>query len=125
MSVIEKEIKLVGSKGEHELTGLFDSGATYSCIAQDLAKKLETLIPLPTPLSLETAEEGRPLKVKEAVRLDFYLNGYRFSDEFMVIPGLSIQLIIGASTMQKWRFKLDFEADAVIVDPRVTRLRLL
>ena len=27
--------------------------------------------------------------------------------------------------MQKWRFKLNFEADEVIIDPRVTRLRLL
>jgi len=49
MAIIEKEIKLVGSKGEHELTGLFDSGATYSCIDEDLAKELEILIPLPTP----------------------------------------------------------------------------
>ncbi len=52
MTIIEKEIKLVGSKGEHELVGLFDSGATYSCIDQDLAKKLGALEPLPSPLSL-------------------------------------------------------------------------
>jgi len=62
---------------------------------------------------------------KEGVTLDFHLDGYRFSDEFMVIPDLSSQLIIGAATMQKWRFKLDFEAEEVIIDPRVTRLRLL
>ena len=43
----------------------------------------------------------------------------------MVIPDLSSQLIIGAATTQKWRFKLDFEADEVIIDPQVTRLRLL
>jgi len=125
MAIIEKEIKLVGSKGEHELVGLFDSGATYSCIDRDLAEELEMLIPLPSPLSLETAEVGRRVQVREAVRLDFHLDGYRFSDEFMVIPNLSDQLIIGVATMQKWRFKLDFEADEVIIDPRVTRLRLL
>lgn len=125
MAIIEREVKLVGSKGENVRTGLFDSGATYSCIDRDLAKELEALIPLPSPLPLETAEKGRTVKVKEAVRLDFYLNGYRFSDEFMVIPALSQQLIIGAATMQKWRFKLDFENDEVIIDPRVTRLRLL
>jgi len=28
MAIIEKEIKLVGSKGEHELVSLFDSGAS-------------------------------------------------------------------------------------------------
>ncbi|MFQ5812826.1 MAG: hypothetical protein ACE5I2_06515 [Anaerolineae bacterium] len=43
---------------------------------------------------------------------------------FLVCEGAT-QLIIGAATMQKWRFKLDFEADAAIIDPRVTRLRLL
>jgi len=125
MAIIEKEIKLVGSKGEHELTGLFDSGATYSCLDRDLAKGLGVLEPLPSPLSLETAEAGRTVRVRERVSLDFHLNGYRFSDEFMVISGLSGRLIIGAATMQKWRFKLDFEADEVIIDPRVTRLRLL
>ena len=35
MAVIEKEIKLAGSKGEHKLVGLFDSGATYPCIDRD------------------------------------------------------------------------------------------
>jgi hypothetical protein len=35
------------------------------------------------------------------------------------------QLIIGAATMQKWRFKLDFEADEVIIGLRVTGLWLL
>jgi len=125
MAVIEKEIKLVGSKGECERVGLFDSGATYSCIDRDLAEKLETFIPLPSSLPLETAEAGRTVEVKERVTLDFHLEGYRFSDEFMVIPDLSSQVIIGAKTMQAWRFKLDFEADEVIIDPRVTRLRLL
>ncbi|HEY67902.1 MAG TPA: retroviral-like aspartic protease [Thermoflexia bacterium] len=125
MAIIEREVRLVGSKGEEVLIGLFDSGATYSCIDRDLAQRLETLVPLPSPLSLETAEKGRTVEVKERVSLDFHLDGYRFSDEFMIVPHLANQLIIGAATMQKWRFKLDFENDEVIIDPRVTRLRLL
>jgi len=43
----------------------------------------------------------------------------------MVIPGLSDPVIIGAATLQKWRMKLDFENDEIIIDPRVTKLRLL
>ena len=31
------------------------------------------------------------------------LIGYRFSDEFMVIPDLSETVIIGTKTMQAWR----------------------
>ena len=114
---------LVGSRGRKRVKGLFDSGATYSCISRELATELEILIPLPESISFETAEKGKTLEAREAVRLDFHINGYRFSDEFMVLPELSEAVIIGASTMQKWRFKLDFEREEVIIDPRVTRLR--
>ncbi|MCL6448727.1 MAG: retropepsin-like domain-containing protein [Armatimonadetes bacterium] len=123
MAIIEKEIELVGSKGRKKIKGLFDSGATYSCISRELAKELEVLIPLAEPLRFETAEKGKELEAKERVTLDFHLNGYRFSDEFMVLPELSEEVILGAATMQKWRFKLDFEKEEVIIDPRVTRLR--
>jgi hypothetical protein len=125
MAIIAKKLKLVGSKGENELEGLFDSGASYSCIEKELAQRLEILTALATPLKLGTAKKGKSVAVKERVTLDFYLNGYRFSDEFMVISDLSEEVIIGAATMQKWRFKLDFENEEVIIDPRVTRLRLL
>jgi len=125
MAIIAKKLKLVGSKGEKELEGLFDSGATYSCIERNLAENLATLERIPIPLKFETAENKRHVMANEAVRLDFFLNGYRFSDEFMVLPDLSEEVIIGAAAMQKWRFKLDFENEEVIIDPRVTRFRLL
>ena len=80
---------------------------------------------LPEPIEFETAKEGEKVEAKEHLSLIFYLNGYRFSDEFMVLPELSEELIIGAKTMQAWRFKLDFEHEEVIIDPRVTRIRLL
>lgn len=123
MAIIEKEIELVGSRGRKRVRGLFDSGATYSCIGRELAEVLEILTPLPEPMSFETAERGRTLEAREHVSLIFYIDGYRFSDEFMVLPELSEEVIIGASTMQKWRFKLDFEREEVIIDPRVTRVR--
>ena len=104
---------------------VFDSGSTYSCIEPELAKILGVIEPLPEPMDFGTAEEGRRLSAREAIRLNFYLNGYRFSDEFMLIPDLSQPVLIGAATLQKWRLKLNFETDEVIVDPRVTKLRLL
>lgn len=125
MAIIAKQLKLVGSKGEKELGGLFDSDSTYSCIERSLAESLANLERITVPLKFETAEKKRSIEARERVSLDFYLNGYRFSDEFMVIPDLSEEVIIGAKTMQAWRFKLDFENEEVIIDPRVTRLRLL
>lgn len=125
MAVIQKTIRCQGSKGTREVTVLFDSGATYSCIQPDLAASLEIVVPLPEPMDFSTAKEGEKLTTHECVRLNFYINGYRFSDEFMLIAGLSEPAIIGAATLQKWRMKLDFEADEVVIDPRVTQLRLL
>ncbi|MBI4488990.1 MAG: retroviral-like aspartic protease [Deltaproteobacteria bacterium] len=125
MAVIQKTIRVVGSRGSQEVSALFDSGATYSCIRPELAQSLETIVPLPEPMDFSTAKDGERVTAKERVSLNFHLGDYRFSDEFMLIPDLSEPLIIGAATLQKWRMKLDFEADDVIIDPRVTKLRLL
>jgi len=125
MEVIEKKIKLRGSRGEAEVVAVFDSGATYSCIQPELARKLGRMEALPEPKIFGTAESERKVTAKERVSLDFALNSYTFSDEFMVIPTLSDPVIIGAATLQKWKMKLDVENDEVIIDPRVTKLRLL
>jgi hypothetical protein len=125
MAIIQKEIEVIGSKGKEKILALFDSGATYSCIKKEIAKKLERIIKLPIPLKLTTAKEGETVEAKEVVRLDFYLYGYRFSDEFIVIPELSEKIIIGALTLEKWHIGLDFKKRDVIIDPEVTKLRLL
>lgn len=35
------------------------------------------------------------------------------------------EVIIGAKTMQSWRFKLDFENEKVLFDPNVTKLIII
>ncbi len=62
------------------------------------------------------------MEITHRTTLDFYHEDVRLSDEFLVVPGLSEEIIIGAATMQKWRLKLDFENDRVIVDPRAAKL---
>jgi hypothetical protein len=74
---------------------------------------------------LGTASEGHYIEVSERVSLDFYIDDILLSDEFLVIPGLSEEAIIGSATMQKWRIKLDFEHDIAIVDPKVVRMQLV
>ncbi|MCD5383511.1 retropepsin-like domain-containing protein [candidate division WOR-3 bacterium] len=125
MAVIEKRIKLRGSKGESDENALFDSGATYSCIQQELAQKIANLEPLPEPMEFGTAGKDFKLKATKRVSINFYMNGDRFSDEFMVVDGLSDRVIIGAKTLQSWRMKLDFEHDEVLYDPKVTKLRII
>jgi hypothetical protein len=124
MSIIERIIRLEGPLGEREVTALFDSGASVSCIRPELAKELEHPIPLRTPLLISTADKKNHLPVNEKVSLEFRIDGYRFWSEFFLVPDLSEEVIVGATTLQQWRFKLDFENEEVIIDPRVTRMRI-
>jgi len=73
------------------------------------------------PLEIATAAVGHYMRITHAVRLDFYYNDIRLSDEFMVIPNLSEDVIIGGNTLQKWRIKVDFEHDMVIINPKVAK----
>jgi predicted aspartyl protease len=121
MSIIKIPLRFEGSKGEKTLYSLFDSGATFSCISFENAVELATLEKMRTPLEIATAARDTYLKIEHAVRLDFYYNDIRLSDEFMVIPNLSEDVILGVNTLQKWRIKLDFEHDKVIIDPKVAK----
>lgn len=114
-----------GSKNSKNLYALFDSGATYSCINEDIAEELEIFTPLHTPLKLAAASEHVFMEINNSIRMDFYKDDIRLSDEFLIVPGLSEEVVIGAATMQKWRIKLDFENDTVIIDPKVAKLILI
>ena len=74
---------------------------------------------------MATASEGHFIHITQRITLDFYINDVLLSDEFLVVPNLSEEAIIGAATMQKWRIKLDFEHDQIFVDPKVAKLQLI
>jgi len=115
----------MGSKGEAEVEALFDTGASYSCIRPELAERLAHVEPLRRPKELGTADENTTVRVTARVALDFELDGVVLSDEFMVVPSLRREVIIGVSTMQKWRMKIDLEHEELLLDPRVGELWLL
>lgn len=125
MSIIKMPLRFEGSKGEKVLYALFDSGANLSCINEEFASEITDLIPFMHPRRLATASDQHFIEIENAIRTDFYLNDVHLSDEFLVVPNLSEEVIIGASTMQKWRIKLDFEHDTVFVDPKVAKLQLI
>ena len=76
------------------------------------------------PLQVNSIYLGQNLEVNERITVDFYIDDVRLSDEFYIIPGLSEDAILGVNTFQKWRIKLDFEHDTVIVDPKVAKAML-
>ncbi len=113
-----------GDKGTAKLNALFNSGSTYSCLNPATAERLSTVLKLSSPLKIDTLSRGRFIQIEDRVTLDFYLNNLRLTDEFMFVPGLAEKAIIGATTMQKWRIKLDFGHDEIITDPRANRMIL-
>lgn len=125
MSVIKVPLLYVGDKSEKVLYTLFDSGANLSCINPELASKLGTPVSLGRERMVATASESHFITISERIAIDFYIEDVLLSDEFLVVPGLSEEAVIGAATMQKWRIKLDFEHDTVHVDPKVAKMQLI
>ncbi len=125
MGEISEKIRLVGSKGEVEVTAIFDSGATYSFVSHEVAEQVAVVETLPEPMSFATAKAGTTVEAQSAIRTNFYIDGVRYSDEFLVLDDMTEELIIGASTMQKWGIKLDMEHEKVELTRRNYKLRLL
>lgn len=125
MSLIRIPVTFVGAKGEKILYALFDSGANISCINSEFINYLGEAVALGRIRKLSTASDNHFMEIKEAILLDFTVNDVELFDDFLVVPGLSEEVIIGASTLQKWKIKLDFEHETVIVDPKVAKLQLL
>jgi hypothetical protein len=125
MSILRSPLIFRGTKNDKYLYGLFDSGANLSAIRKDLAEQIDILIPLREPIKLATANSNDFMQVDNKFVCEFYLNDVRLSDEFLVVEDLSEEVIIGASTMQKWKMKLDFEHDTVSVDSKVAKLQIV
>ncbi len=125
MSVIKLPLLFAGEKAEKILYTLFDSGANLSCISPQYAEEISRPVSLGRERKIATASEAHFIIIKERVLLDFYIEDVLLSDEFLVVPGLSEEAVIGAATLQKWRIKLDFEHDTVHVDPKVAKMQLI
>ena len=124
MSIIKIPLLFMGSKSEKMLYTLFDSGASFSCMSPENANEIGMVEKMRIPLEVATASRGHYVKIENTIRCDFFYDDIRMSDEFMVVPDLSEDAIIGVNTMQKWRIKLDFEHDKIIIDPKVAKLIL-
>ncbi len=128
VSILEHEVTIEGSMGTRRCLALFDSGASYSIIRRDIAEQVARLELLPDPENwiFETAEAGRHVETRYRVTLNFQFADSRahFSDEFVVFDKLSEELIVGATTMQKWQIRLDFKAEEVIYRKTAVRLRI-
>lgn len=120
---LQRQLIFRGVDSDKNLNVCFDENAGYSCIhARHLTDNFTPLIKLAKPYALKLS--GVATKATHVVLLQFILNDLRMSDEFMVLPDLCEDVLIGAYTMQKWKIKLDFENDEIITNPKAARLIL-
>lgn len=124
MSISKIPLRYEGPQGEKVIYTLFDSGATFSCIHPDMLEGLELPVKLFKPLEVAAAARGHYFKTESRIAVDFYYADIRLSDEFLVVPDLSEDAILGVNTLRKWRIKLDFEHDTIYVDPKAAKAML-
>jgi hypothetical protein len=124
MSIINRTLLYEGAEGTKNLNTSFRSDTTISCISPKVINGFANAKKLYRPLRVYSASMAQFLNIEYAICVDFYIDDVRLSDEFYVIPGLSEDAILGVNTFQKWRIKLDFEHDTVIVDPKVAKAML-
>ena len=82
------------------------------------------VLPLGSIRKITKRSDGHIIEIKEVVCLEFYINDILLRDEFFVVPALGHDVIIGDTTMQKWRIRLNFEEDRVEVNPRLARMQV-
>lgn len=127
--ILERYVTMIGSRGVRRCRALFDSGASYSIIRPDIAREIDEPILLPDPENwvFETARIGVHMHASLVLRANFTFDDSeaRFSDEFILLDDTTEELIIGATTMQKWGIKLDFDRETVEYRKTAERLRLI
>jgi len=125
MGLIYKRIFIEGNRGKTQVDVLFDSGASVSFLRREVAERIADLLPLPSPRSFSLDDGKGALEVREVTHVDIHLEEGTIFDEVVVASNLAEELVIGASTLQRWRVKLDFEQDEVILDKRLLNLKLI
>jgi len=128
VSILEHEVTIIGTKGRARCRALFDSGASYSIIKRETGERVGVIQRFPDPEDwvFETARAGDYVQAAGNMLLQFRFDDSEahFSDEFVVFDELSEELIVGATTMQKWHILLDFTTETIDYRKTAQRLRI-
>lgn len=99
MSIIKRKLKIKGDKGSKVLNVIFDSGATRTVIRKDIAEKFCNIIYFDKPKSMTVANGENSIKAIGTADFVIYIEGCLVDDNMRVVDKLSIDMIIGASTL--------------------------
>lgn len=83
--------------GKKEIDALIDTGATKSCIQEELAKELELATKNNNPTEITFGNQQKVL-VKERAKISFSLesqNHIKYLEEVLLVPNLSERMVLG------------------------------
>jgi hypothetical protein len=124
--IIRQNLQFKGQKNKITLEVMFDSGASHSFIDYNVAESIAIILPIePYESNAQSADQNHLIEICGVVSLSFELNNVMMRDEFYVVKSLSEKVLIGAATLQKYKIKLDFEHDQVIVNPQVGKIQVM
>lgn len=124
MGKIIKKLPILGDKGESRASILFDSGAGDSVVQKEVAERVSTIISSPRLKTFTLADGKTEVKTKKIAILFLTLDGVSIDDEFYVLEDLSREVILGASTMQKWDIHLHLREEEITVGRNPDKIEL-
>ena len=125
MSRVFREVKIRSNKGESQVRGLFDTGASRTFIRTDVAKKVGDLVSLLSPRLATLGDGENKSEINEGMFLEITLDDYTLTTDADVSDKLAHGLIIGASTMQEWGIMVEPQEEKVVIKERKTSFELV
>lgn len=118
--LLTPQLPIRGNRSERIANVLIDTGASFSFVRRDVAEAVSAIIALPRPLRVELGD-GSVVELSETAILGVEVAGLNAVDNFIVMPQLLEEVVLGAGTMRKYALKLDMETSAIFaaleIDP--------
>ena len=106
MGRVYRLIEVSGVKGTTKAKALFDTGASRTFVHERIAEAIGYL-KLPRVKEVQTAAEGKKLKVTGVLDFDAEVEGRKVTSPAYVSPELVEELVIGADLMEAHNIKVD------------------
>ena len=92
---------------------LVDTGATTSCLSYDFYAKCLSHLYLKPKSVIINGYAGGKVKSFGTIDLEFQLENVQFSHNFLVIPGVSHEAILGSGFLNQYKCMIDYDTENI------------
>lgn len=125
MGLIAKQLEVIGDKQKIKVQALFDTGASASFIRKDLADQIATVVRMPSPWMFILGDGKGRVQAEHCLHVDIIIKGIRIFHQLIAVKDLGEEMIIGTDILQRWRIELNPEREDILIDKKVTELKLM